>query len=680
MRARAWRWARRCAAGLVLLAVAGAVTLAVAVVCFPYPVDRLASCRGGPLLVVDRDGRLLRSIPSADGRPGRDGWLPLHRVSSHALLTLLAAEDQRFFHHSGVDPWAVLRAVWLNLRPGRQRYGASTITMQLMRTVHSRGRPRGLRTKIREAVLALRVERALSKQEILEQYLNRVYFGHGAHGIGAAARTYFDKPAASLSVGEATLLMVLVRGPAHYDPVRHLDRALSRRDHVFGLLVRQGRLSAAEVERARRQPLKITTRRPSFRAPHFVDWAMRSVPAAVRRRGGVVHTTLDLDLQQAMQRRVAEHVAELAQRRVTQAGLVILDSQSGAVLAMVGSAGYASSAGGQVNITTRRRHPGSALKPFVYALAIEEQGRSPASVVHDVHELPTSRYRVRRLTQKEHGPVRYREALAGSYNLAAVHVLERVGIERLMSTLRAAGVGELAGDARDYGLRLALGSAKVRLLDLAAGYGFMVRGGRVRAPAGVIEVRHPDGSVWRPPAPVERRLFSPQTAWLVQDMLADPVARRPMFGQELPVDLPFPVAVKTGTARGFADTVAVGVTRTLTVAAWAGNFDGRPSQGVLAMNGAAPLVRSGLLAAADGRSPGLAPRPPGIVSAHVCPLSGKLAGPDCPHRKLDHFREGTVPRQRCDWHRRTGGRLTVVYPTEVARWARRRRAAGGRAL
>jgi len=665
----------RAVVALVAMTLVAVLALVVAVVCFPYPAQRLSPNRGGPLLLVDRTGRALRSVPAPDGRPGRDRWVPLDRISSHAVLTLIASEDRRFFEHHGVDPWGILRAVWLNLRPGK-RYGGSTITMQLMRMVHSAGQRRTLCNKIKEVVLALRVERALDKRAILEQYLNRVYFGHGAYGIEAAARTYFDRPGDCLSVGEAALLMVLVRGPSYYDPVRHRRRALDRRDHLFALLVAQGRLDPGEVTRARAQPLQIRIHPPAWRAPHFVDWVLSTLPAAVRRRGGVVRTTLDLDLQRRMQRRVSEHVSELTERRVTQAGLVILDTRSGQVRAMVGSAGYREGADGQINIVTRRRHPGSALKPFVYALAIEQHGDSPATIVHDIHDLPGSRYRVQQLTQREHGPVRYREALAGSYNLAAVHVLEQVGVERLMSTLRHGGIGRLEGKPADYGLRLALGSAKVRLLDLAAGYGFLARGGRVRAPAGVIDVRHPDGTRWQPRAAAERRLFSEQTSWLVTDMLADPVARRPMFGQELPVDLPYRVAVKTGTARGFADTVAVGVTRELTVAAWAGNFDGKPSQGVLAMRAAAPLVRAGLLVASAGRELTLPPRPSGLATAQVCPLSGMLAGPDCPHRKQDHFLQGRVPTERCSWHLQ--GRLAVVYPARIARWARAQRNAGGR--
>jgi len=189
------------------------------------------------------------------------------------------------------------------------------------------------------------------------------------------------------------------------------------------------------------------------------------------------------------------------------------------------------------------------------------------------------------------------------------------------------------------------------------------------------------GGSWRPAALAERRVFSEEVSWLVMDMLADPEARRPMFGQELPVDdMPFRIAFKTGTSRGFADTVAVGVTEQITVAAWAGNFDGRPTEGLVAMDAAAPLVREGMMLAARGRKLTLPEQPGTLVSARICPLSGKLAGPDCPHGKVEHFAPGTVPTATCDWHEQHGDEIRVRYPAEIARWAARTRHAGGRGI
>ena len=663
---------RRRALVVLATALAGALALATAVVlAAPYEPGLFDPAAGGPLLIEDRNGALLRSVPSSDGRPGRQSWVPLSAIASHAVLAVVASEDQRFFEHRGLDPSAVARAAWLNVRSvldGRvHRYGASTISMQLARMVASPGEPRTLWNKLRETALALRIERALGKSEILEQYLNRAYYGRGAYGIEAAARRYFGKPAASLSAGEATLLAILPRSPDAYDPVARLPRALERREHVLGLLVEQGKLSEAQRTQVPREPLAPALRAITSRAPHFVDHVLAELPEPAR--GGRVRTTLDAELQALLERRVAEHVEALADRGVTQAGVVVLDTQRGEVLAMVGSAGY-DAADGQLNIATWRRYPGSSLKPFVYGTAIEH-GASPATLAYDVYDVP-SRYRVRDIPPRERGPARYREALAGSYNLAAVHVLERVGEARVLEHLRRAGVFELPGEAPDYGLRLALGNTKVRLLDLASAYGAFARAGSVIAPRSITTRQDHDGVYLKVPAARQARVFSAETSALVLDMLADPHARTKVFGQELPTDLPYPVAVKTGTARGFADNVAVFLTRELTVAAWSGRFDGKATRGMRGMDGAAPLARAALLAASRGRPLTLPAPPSTLVKRTVCPLSGMLPGPACPARLDELFAPHAEPEGSCTFHEHDhDGRSRVVYPSELRGWAKR---------
>jgi penicillin-binding protein 1C len=665
------RRAVRIVAWIAAVPVAAAIALAVAVLGWRYPVEELSVERGGPLIVVDRDGTVLREVPSADGRPGRAGWVSLDSLPPAAVAAIVASEDERFYQHHGVDPRGVVRALWLNVAGGRVAYGGSTITMQLVRMVHHAGAPRTLGHKIEEAVLALRLERELGKREILEQYLNRAYYANGAYGLDSAARTYFGKPAVSLSVGQATLLAVVPRGPNRYDPLRHLDEAVRRRDYVLGQLVQKGYLSAETAALAFEETVTPTLHPAPFRAPHFVDWVLVSLPADVRAHGGVVKTTLDLPLQERLEAVLAEHVEAHGKRGLGQAGMVVLDTKSGDVRAMVGSKEFFA-AEGQVNITTWRRHPGSALKPFVYALALAE-GDTPASIALDIGDVE-SEYKIARLTQPEHGPVRYREALAGSYNLAAIHVLERVGVEKLLTTLRTAGVA-LEGAPRDYGLRLALGSGRVRLLDLASAYGFLGRGGQTIPARGVVELARDDGAIWAPPLRREVRLFTPEVSWLVYDMLADDEARHAVFGQELPFELPggVRVAAKTGTSRGFSDTVAVAVTRELTVAAWAGNFDGAPTQGLIAMQSAAPLVRAGLLAASGGRELTHPKKPETIVDADVCALSGLEPGASCPHRRREHFAPGTVPTRTCDWHQDHAGELAVQWPEAAREWARQQR-------
>ena len=651
-----WRWNRtvwrrrmvRAAVGGLVAAVLLSTAFAIAVFAVDYPVETLKDGKYSSLIIRDRNGVVLRQVNVS----GDNDFSPRHRfvrldeVDARVIATLLASEDQHFFTHSGVDVGAVFRAMGLNLLEGGVHYGASTITMQLMRNVHSRGKPRSLWNKLQEMVLALRVERAVDKRFILEQYLNRVYFGNGAFGIEAAAQRYFGKRASALSAGEATYLCVLPRGPSYYDPFRHHRRVLTRRDHLLNLMVSRGTLSKTAANQVRRQRVSVESHPFSFRASHFVDWVMQTLPEDVRAEGGVVTTTLDWWMQEAVAHATREHVAALRHRGVEQAGVVVLDAQTGKVLAMVGATSSAEEGGSDVNIVTRRRYPGSSLKPFVYATAIE-QGDSPATLAEDMMT-PDSAYQVSGRPPKEHGVVRFREALAGSYNIAAVHVLEKVGVSRVMEKLRRAGVSDLQGSAEDYGLRLALGDTKVRLVDLAAGYGFLVREGKVISPTGIEQVTfYGQRAPWQP-VRRERQVFQKQVAWLTMDMLSDPEARRKVFGQETPADLPYAVAVKTGTARGFSDTVAVFATNEFVVAAWTGRFDGNPTRGVLGMSGAAPLARDALLIASRGKALTLPQQPPGIESALVCPTSGKRVSRECPHQMREYFLKGRTPAETCD--------------------------------
>ena len=661
-------WIRRTLAwalatlGLLLFAAG------VAVCGWDYPVAQLDPNLNGPLILLDRHGETLRSVPSADGR--RAAWMPLAELPPFAATLLLAGEDADFFTHRGVDFRAIVRAAWLDLRAGRAAFGASTVTMQLVRMVDHPGAPRTLQNKLAEGVLAARLERALDKRQILEQYLNRAYFGRGAYGLNAAALRFFGKPAAALAQGELALLTVLPRSPARYDPVRHLDRALARRRHVLNLLQERGQLQPAEVAQLQAQEVHVAVQPQPFAAPQFCDWLLTQLPAEIRRAGGVVHTTLDLRLQTQLQARMRAHVAELAPQGVAQAGVVILDSQSGEIVALAGNVDPDVDA---LDIATWKRHPGSALKPFVYGLALEA-GQNPAGLALDIHDVPSD-YHVRRLTQPERGPVRLRNALAGSMNLAAVHVLESLGVARLMARLTTAGIGPLAGSANDYGLRLALGAARVRLLDLASAYGFLVRAGAVVTGRGWRDVQRPDGQRWPAPHSPEKRVFSAEIAWQVMDMLADADARRAVFGADLPLDLPFALAAKTGTSRGFSDAVAIAATSEWTVGAWAGNFDGASSHGLLAMRAAAPLVRAGLLLAGAGHALTLPPRPRTLQPLEVCALSGLLPTPDCPHRKLEYALPLQRPQATCDWHgHNAANEETVRWPQVADAWAHAHRA------
>lgn len=435
---------------------------------------------------------------------------------------------------------------------------------------------------------------------------------------------------------------------------------------MLALLVERGVITLDAATTVHQTQLALGRFAPRDLAPHFTAWITAQLPAEVRRAGGTVRTTLDLQLQRQLEVRVTEQVLSLRRKNLDQAGLVVLDTQTTEVRAMIGSVAW-DGPSGQINITTRRRHPGSALKPFVYGAAIE-RGDTPATIAWDTRDTADAYFAP--AGGVEHGPVRYREALASSYNFAAVDVLQRVGVPRVMSVLRAAGVAELGGVPDDYGLRLALGAAKVRLLDLAAGYGFVVKDGFAGTPRGISAVTAPDGARWAPHPASERRVFSPETAWLVMDMLADPEARRPGFGMELPFDLPFPIAAKTGTARGFADTWAIGATREVIVGAWAGTFDGAPMQGIVGMDAAAPLVRAAMLAVATRGPLTLPPRPAAVVPIVVCADSGMLPVPTCP-QVTDWAARGHTPIPQDTWRDPSG---LLAYPARARGWSTRRHA------
>lgn len=658
---RRWRWPRR-----VLIAIAGtwlacACAWWIAIRVAEFPRELLDKPTASSLVVADSNGFQLRQEATSAG--ARDTWVALDKISQHLIDATLASEDNDFYDHRGVDWTAMARAAWLDLRGREIDFGGSTITMQLVRL--TAGTRRTLTGKLRQMVLAGRLERMLTKREILEQYLNRVYYGNGAWGAEQAAHLYFDKHAAELSIGEAAALAVIPRGPTFYDPLRARERVMTRRTHILELMERHGYLSADDRALAERVPLGLAKTATMFRAAHFVDLVKERLPPAFQ-RGAAVTTTLDWDLQQHLEVALANHLAHLAGRHVTEAAVVVLRNSDGAILGLVGSRDYTAHA---FDGATARLRPGSALKPFVYGTAFEA-GDTPATIAEDV-VLAEDAHQAYAKDVRSHGFARYRESLAGSYNLSAVHTLQRVGVGSVLKKLRTAGLATLDRPDTGYSWDLAIGNAEVRLLDLTGAFTTFGRGGRPIAPRAIALARTPDGQTWTEPVLERERVFSEEVSYLIFDVLDDPDARKPMFGDRVPMNLPFRVALKTGTTKAYTDLWAIGTTREYTVGVWAGNFDGSPSFRVMSTEGATPLVRAAYTAiAARYGEPTTPPRPDAIVDAEICPISGKLPGPYCEHRKRERFIVGHVPEETCDWHRLVCGVPSVVYPEAVRGWVR----------
>ncbi len=604
--------------------------------------------------ILDRNALVLRSTRAADGSLQR--WLALGEIDSDVLEAFIASEDHRFYEHHGVDLRAVGRALAQNLRAGRVRSGASTITMQLARLLRPSGRTWA--GKVTQALWALRLERHLSKQQILEQYLNRVPLGQGTVGVEAAAALYFNASATSLSLGQAALLAGLASAPSTANPFVSLDQARARRALVLRRVARSGYADEAALGRAEREPLVTRPAKAPFLAPHFTSRVLQWLEDSLH---GTWHTSLDLPLQTALEGEVRHTVRSLADLGVREAALVVLRNRTGEVLAWVGSPDFWADTAGQVDMVVSPRQPGSALKPFLYGLAFD-RGMTPATVLPDVprtYATTTGAYQPRNYDRRFHGPVRAREALASSYNVPAVELADRLGVGSVLGILHNAGFASLTRSAEYYGLGLSLGNGDVTLLELANGYRGLAAGGSWRP----VE--------WRAVAAGQRpaeghRFMSAGAAALVLDILADPVARTPGFGIDTPFDFPFPAAVKTGTSHHFTDNWAVGVTGEFTVAVWVGNFDGQPMRGVGGITGAGPLLHRAMLVTARHYPPGAlqSPESMGAERVRVCALSGLRATPECPG--IDEwFLQGTAPTVECDWHRAG----EIAWPAEYVEWA-----------
>lgn len=649
MRRRA-RWAAWAGA-----ACASAALLAGGWIAWPLPAGTAAPVPLPRLVLEDRAGLPLRATRAQDG--SRGGWTPVDEVDPRLVQAFVSAEDHRFFSHHGVDVRSVARAVRDNVR-GTRRSGASTLSMQTARLL--RPLDRSWAGKLRQALWALRLEAHLPKRTILEQYLNRVPLGQGSVGVSAASSLYFGASARELSLGEAALLAGIARSPSRDNPLVSPRRARARRDVVLGRMRALGYATDEEVARARDEPVIPPRGAAAFLAPHFTTRVLRWAEAAGR-RDGTLRTSLDLELQTLLEGEVRHTVRVLHDRGARHAAAVVLDNATGEVLAWVGSPEFGEPGVGQVDMVVSPRQPGSALKPFLYGLAFD-RGHTAATVIPD---LPRSfattlgPYRPQNYDRRFHGPVRAREALGSSYNVPAVELADRLGVEALLETLHRAGFASLSQSATHYGLGLALGTGDVTLLELANGYRALANGGEWTPYR------------WRPaapgePAPRRERVMSAQAAALVVHVLSDADARAPGFGTETPFDFPFPAAAKTGTSRHFTDNWAVGVTRGFTVAVWVGNFSGRPMEGVSGITGAGPLLYRAMLATASRHVPGVLPGPEeaGLVPVRVCRLSGLRATPDCASL-VEWFIPGTEPARVDDWER--GGR--VALPQEYAQWA-----------
>ncbi len=625
-----------------LMAAAGLASLY-----WPVPESSLSPQSMVSFRILDRNGRVLREVFS--DQSGSCRWLKREQIPAEVIAATLAAEDRFFYWHPGVNIFSLFRALRQNVSQGRIVSGGSTITQQLARNIYPG--PRTIFSKIRETWTALRLEKALTKDRILTQYLNRIYYGNQAYGIEAASQTYFDKSCRDLTLAEAAFLAALPRSPSRFNPYLQDPRILSTQKEILNKVFSYRLAAESEHDRALQQKLKLKPVRSHFVAPHFCDFVLANCTIGDKTSGLDIQTTLDLDLQNHIQHLVKDHIASLSRHNITQAAAIVIDNCSGDIISMAGSRDFFDiHHQGQVNGAVSLRQPGSTLKPFAYGLALQ-QGMSAADVLFDgpvEYPTPSGPYQPVNYDHKFHGLVRLRQALACSYNIPAVQLTERLGTERLYMKLKQAGFTTFVRPSSYYGVGLALGNGEVTLLELAQAYSALSRGG-VFKPAS-----------WRlkPPEPpdeisnefTETRVFSPEIAYILTHILSDADARIPAFGYRSPLHLPFACAVKTGTSKDFRDNWAVGFTPDYTVGVWAGNFNGEPMHTVSGVTGCGPLFRDIMLLLHRKNPPLGFTAPETLIRQRICPESGLLVSSECPGTIEEIFIPGTEPKDICRRH------------------------------
>ncbi len=649
-----------CVAAVLLMLVAGVIAL---FCIYPLPGNLNAFVPAPSTRILDRHGNLLYEII---GPGGRRMTVPLTSIPVALREGTIAAEDASFYSNPGIDLGAMARSLFLDARLESPAFGGSTITQQLVRTILLPANERYQRTlsrKLHEVALALQLSSRMSKNDVLALYLNNVYYGNLAYGAEAAAEAYFGKPVSILDLAQCALLAGIPRSPTLYNPLTSPEAARARRADVLRLMRKDGYITTGQQQLAGAEPLGLAIAGHGPLAPHFVYYVVSLLEQqyghdALEQGGLQVTTSLDLNLQRQAEAAVQLHVQLLQKDHdVNDGALVAIDPHTGQILAMVGSADYADSRiDGAVNVALAPRQPGSAIKPFTYAAAFSRPASSrsvlpmtPATLVNDVPSaFPTREgipFEPQNYDLQFHGLVTLRTALANSYNVPAVKVLNHVGLAAMLDVAHAAGITTM-NDAHRYGLALTLGGGEVRLLDLTDAYASFAAAGVHHDPVAILRVTNSRGTVlyaWQPDS--GRRAVSPQVAYLITSILSDNTARTPEFGPDSPLLLDRPAAAKTGTTTDFHDNWTVGYTPDLAAGVWVGNADNTPMRDVSGIAGAAPIWHDFMESALVHVPARDFAVPPGIVHESICPGTGLPPDSKCQESQDEVFIAGTQPHR-----------------------------------
>ncbi|MBI2337712.1 PBP1A family penicillin-binding protein [Candidatus Daviesbacteria bacterium] len=589
-------------------------------------------------------------------------------------LAIIAAEDKNFYSHPGFSPLSIARAFFDNLQGKNLSYGASTITQQLVKNSLLNPRKEILR-KYQEIILAQELERRYSKNQILEMYLNSVYFGEGSFGIEEAANTYFDKQASDLNLAQSAALASILPAPSRLSLLNgNLNEVKNRQRIVLERMVEQKFITVQQKDEALEENLEIKLHQNDLNntAPHFAimvrDELIRQYGEEVIARAGFkVKTTIDLDWQKYAENAVAKHVETLRVNRASNGAAVVLDPKTAEIKAMVGSKDWNNDIFGKVNIALSPRPPGSAFKPIVYIKAFEDSLITPATVLKDepttfanfdedkffasfptrtaalasLAKDPNAFYKPVDFDRKFRGPVSVRRALANSLNIPSVAVLKKLGIEKALDSAKNLGITTLRNPA-DYGLSLVLGAGEVKLLELTNAYAVFANNGYRNNPTAVLEIINKRGDLIYRYEPDTRQVVNEKYAFLISSILSDNKTRAEVFGNTLNISRP--AAVKTGTTEDFKDAWTIGYTPGLVVGVWVGNNYNEPMDGIAGSLGAAPIWKDLMEEFTKGTPQEEFKPPEGIIKIGPCGVDlTKVATPSA----TEYYVKSTEPEKGC---------------------------------
>lgn len=604
--------------------------------------------------IYDRNNQLLYKIYRNQNRT----LVQLKDIPVYLVQATIAVEDAEFYRHRGFSWKGIFRAALRNLK-GDKLYGGSTITQQLVKNALLTPE-RTWRRKIKEIVLSLLVEAKFSKDEILQMYFNEVGYGGATYGIEEASQLYFNKSINELSLAEAALLAGLPASPTSYSPFgTHPEKAKERQEIVLRRMEEENFITKEQRKEASEQSIRLAPQRTDIRAPHFVMYVKELLVKKYGERmveeGGLeVKTSLDLNLQGTVEKIVSEEINQLQNLHITNGAALVTNPQNGEILAMVGSKDYFDLKNdGNVNVALSIRQPGSSIKPINYAVALQN-GFTPATVISDTpityQVAGQPPYSPKNYDNRFHGNVPLRIALASSYNVPAVKVLAAFGVDRMIDLGEKMGITTW-GERSRFGLSLTLGGGEVKMIDMNVAYGTLANLGEKVDLNPILEIKNYKGeSLQKNPKEVKKeRALPAQVAYLLTNILSDPIARIPAFGPHswLNIENHPHVAVKTGTTQNLRDNWTIGYTSDFVVSVWVGNNDNSPMSYVASgVTGASPIWNKITTLILKDLPDKEFPQPENLIKVEICSLTGTLACEGC-GGKWEYFTVGSEPKFHC---------------------------------